>query len=376
MVVLSVLPLGICLLSPGLTSAQTLFGPKQYTLTTTAPQTVTNLVSTTAGPAHLHVTNGAADGSARLRHASITLNGLEVVSPQDVGPDVALVDRPVTLLSTNVLTVTLSGPVNGTLQVTLERRSASLTSVTPGSGRQGETLTVTIVGSNTHFAQGSTQLSAGPGVSVGGAPPGEVGPVTVQDATHLTATLTILPTTVLGPRTLLARTNGERAALFPGLTILAGTPALAGTTVTTLAGSGSPGSTDGAATTAQFRFPFDVAARPDGSAVVADTGNSTLRQVAPDGTVATISLPVSLLLPAGVTLDPAGRTVVADTARCAIRTVNTDGTVTAIGSAGSCAFADGPSGTARFKFPRDVVADAGGNLYVADTGNFRVRKID
>jgi RHS repeat-associated protein len=337
---------------------------------------VTNLVSTSAGPAHLHVTNGAADGSARLIHGSIGLNGIEVVGPEDLGADVALVDRPVTLLANNVLTVTLTGPVGGTLEVTLERRGTALTSVTPASGRQGETLTVAVVGSNTHFAQGTTLLFAGRGVSVGGAPPGTFGPVTVQDATHLTATLTLGATPVLGPRLLLAKTNGERAALFPGVTVLAATPAIPGTTVTTLAGTGTPGLVDGAGTTAQFRLPADIAARADGSAVVADTGNSRLREVAPDGTVSTVALPVSLLLPTGVTIDASGRTVLADTARCVIRIVNPDDTVTTLGSPGACTFADGPAGTARFRFPRDVAADAAGTLYVADTGNFRVRKID
>ncbi len=204
------LPLGVCLLTlslltPPLAFAQTLFGPKQYTLTTSSPQTTSTLVSTTSGPAYLYVQNGAADGTSRLRDATITLNGIETVNAQDLGSDVAIVDKPITLLSTNALIVTLTGPLNGTLSVTLERRSASLTSVTPASGHQGETLTVTVVGSNTHFVQGTTQLFAGLGISVGGAPPGALGPVTVTDATHLTATLTIAPTTVLGPRTLLAK---------------------------------------------------------------------------------------------------------------------------------------------------------------------------
>jgi RHS repeat-associated protein len=354
---------------------QTVFGPKQYALTTTTPQTASTVVRTSAGRAHLHVINGAPDGSARLTHASITLNGLEILSPQDLGLHVAVVDKPVTLLPINVLTVTISGPVNGTLEVTLERRAASLTSVTPDSGRQGETVVVSVEGSNTHFVQGATRLWAGPGISVGGAPPGELGPVTVEDLTHLTATLVISPTTVLGPRTLLAKTNGERAALPSGFTVLAGTSAVSGTTVTTLAGSGSPGLEDGTGSTAEFRLPFDVAARPDGSAVVADTGNSKLRQVAPDGTVSTVSLPVTPLFPAGVTVDSFGRTVIADTGRCVIRIVNPDATVTTIGK-GSCGFANGPPGAAQFKLPRDVAGDATGNLYVADTGNFRVRRID
>ncbi len=363
------------LLAPARAWAETLFGPRSFTLTTATPQTTSVLMSTPAGAAHLHVRNGAADGSARLSHASLLLNGVEVVSPRELGAHVALADVPVTLLATNLLTVTLSGPQNGTLEVTLEHRTASLTSVTPASGRQGEALTVTVVGSQTTFTAGTTQLWAGPGIRVGGAPAGEPGPVTVQDATHLTANLSIQPTAVLGPRTLLATTAGERAALVAGFTVLAGTPAIAGTTVTTWAGTGSPGLVDGPGATAQFRLPFDVAGRADGRGVVADTGNSRLRELAADGTVSTVALPVTLRLPLGVALDAAGRTVVADTANCVIRLVQADGSVTTIGQAGSCGFADGAAASARFKFPRDVVADAAGNLVVADAGNFRMRRI-
>lgn len=356
-------------------AAQTLFGPKQFTLTATAPQTSSALVSTTAGPAHLHVANGAPDGTARLSHASVTLNGFEVVAPRDLGPEVAAVDVPVLLTSGNLLAVTLTGPVGGTLTLTLERRGTTLLSVTPNQARQGETATVTVLGSNTTFIQGGTVLLAGPGVSVGGAPLGAFGPVTVQDATHLAATLTIAPTTVLGPRTILAKTNGEKAALLHGFTVLGSTPALAGTTVTTLAGTGAPGLTDGARTSAQFRFPFDVSATGEGGGLVADTGNSTLRSIQADGTVSTVSLPASLLLPTGVAHDSIGRTIVADTGRCVVRIRHPDDTVTTIGKAGTCGFADGGPTVARFRFPTDVTGDRSGNLFVADTGNFRVRKI-
>ncbi len=372
---LFVLLAAVGLLAPGLASAQTLFGPRSFTLTTATPQTTSVLISAPAGAAYLHVRNGAPDGASRLSHASILLNGVEVVSPRELGAHVALADVPVTLLATNLLTVTLSGPLNGTLEVTLERRAASLTSVSPAVGRQGEALTVTVVGSNTQFTPGSTQLWAGPGIRVGGAPAGEPGPVTVQDATHLTASLSIGATTVLGPRTVLAITGGERAARVGAFTVLAGTPAIAGTTVTTWAGTGSPGLVDGPGATAQFRIPFDVAGRADGRGVVADTGNSRLRELAADGTVSTVALPVTLRLPLGVALDAAGRRVVADTASCVIRIVQADGSVTTIGQAGSCGFADGPAATARFRFPRDVVADAAGNLVVADAGTFRVRRI-
>ncbi|MCI0372471.1 MAG: hypothetical protein L0214_14150, partial [candidate division NC10 bacterium] len=379
MVVLALLPLAICLLSPALASAQTLFGPKTYTQTSAAPQTFGATFSVPASvppPYYLHVENGKPDGSARVLSGSLLLNGTEAIAPRELGGEAVLLDKPVPLQGVNLLALTLSGPVGGTLTLKIEARAPALTTVIPGTGTQGTTLTVDVVAVNTHFLPGVTQATFGPGISVGGAPLGALGPVTVTDAAHFTATLTIAPTTILGPRAVIAKTNGEIASLFHGFTVLPSTPALAATTVSTLAGTGSPGLSDGAGPSAQFAFPADVAVNGAGILAVADTGNSKLRQVSPDGTVSTVTLPVALLLPGGVTVDSAGRTVIADTARCVIRIVNSDGTVTTIGKAGTCAFANGPAGTARFKFPRDVVADAAGNLYVADTGNFRVRRID
>ncbi len=368
------------LLVPSAVLAQTLFGPKVYTQTSTSPQTFGALFFLPASvppPYYLHLENGKPDGSARVLHGSVLLNGVEVVAPRELGAEVVLLDKPVSLKGTNILALTLSGPLGGTLTLKVEARAPALTSVTPSTGIQGTTLTVAVVGVNTHFLPGVTQAWFGPGIGVGGAPPGALGPVTVTDPTHFTATLTIAPTTVLGFRTVIAKTNGETASLLNGFAVLPSTPALAGTTVSTLAGTGTAGLTDGAGATAQFAFPADVAVNGTGTLSVADTGNSRLRQVAPDGTVTTVTLPVALLLPAGVTIDAAGRRVIADTGRCVIRLVNADGTVAiTFGSAGACAFTDGPAGTARFKFPRDVVADDAGNLYVADTGNFRVRKID
>lgn len=333
-------------------------------------------MSALPGAAYLHLANGLPDGSGRVTDGSVLLNEAEVVAPYDLGAQVAVVDVPVTLEATTPLSVTLTGSVGSTLTLTLERRDATLLSVTPNAAPQGATLTVAVVGSNTHFLQGTTQLWAGPGVSVGGAPPGAFGPVTVQDPTHLTATLAIPPTTFLGPRTLLTATPGEWAALVRGFTVLAGTPALAGTSVSTLAGTGTPGLTDGPGNTAQFAFPGDVAARPDGSAVVADTRNNAVRVVQADGTVSTVPLPATLRLPTGITQDGTSRTILADTGQCVIRIGNANGTFQTIGAPGECGFADGGPTVARFRFPRDVAVDGSGTLYVADTGNFRVRKID
>lgn len=89
----------------------------------------------------------------------------------------------------------------------------AISSVTPSSGVAGQSLTVTIIGSSTHFVQGSTKASLGAGVSVGGAANGTLGPVTVNSATSATAQLVIDPTAAAGPRDVTVQTGSESATL-------------------------------------------------------------------------------------------------------------------------------------------------------------------
>jgi sugar lactone lactonase YvrE len=81
--------------------------------------------------------------------------------------------------------------------------------------------------------------------------------------------------------------------------------------------------------------------------------------------------------PLGVAVDPAGNVFVADTNNHVIRKVSPDGLVlTLAGKPGEAGSANGKGSTARFKLPHAVALDEAGNLYVADTDNYTVRKID
>ncbi len=104
-------------------------------------------------------------------------------------------------------------------------------------------------------------------------------------------------------------------------------------TVTTLAGSANPGSADGAGASASFREPNGLAVDSSGNVYVADAGNNTIRKITPSGIVTTVA-----------------------------------------GSA-SPGSADGTGTEASFNFPAGVALDASGNLYVADSGNNKIRKI-
>jgi hypothetical protein len=95
-----------------------------------------------------------------------------------------------------------------------------LVGVTPNAGKQGQSGTATITGAFTNFASGTTQVSFGPGISVGGGPVGGFGPVTVINAGSASAQITIDGGTTLGPRTVTAQTGTEQASITNGFSVL------------------------------------------------------------------------------------------------------------------------------------------------------------
>jgi RHS repeat-associated protein len=103
---------------------------------------------------------------------------------------------------------------------------ASIVSLNPGSAQPGQSVAVTISGKFSNFFQGSTQASFGPGISVGGAPEGTLGPVTVSSHTSAIASLTIDPNATPGPRDVNVRTGSELASLPNGFTVSNGASVL------------------------------------------------------------------------------------------------------------------------------------------------------
>jgi uncharacterized protein (TIGR03437 family) len=163
----------------------------------------------------------------------------------------------------------------------------------------------------------------------------------------------------------------------------------AGGTITTVAGSGSQGySGDGAgATGAQFNGLCGLALDNSGNLYIMDCGNQRIREVAA-GIVTTfvgggindggLGVFANLNQPTAVARDNAGNTYVADPGNNRIRKVAADGTIATIAGTGiTGSSGDGaPAANAQLNAPRGVALDASGNLYIADTGNFRIRKMD
>lgn len=164
--------------------------------------------------------------------------------------------------------------------------------------------------------------------------------------------------------------------------------------VTTLAGTAdAPGYADGNGGAARFNTPTRLETDADGNLYVTDSGNSAIRRVSPAGTVTTLAgsgscgstdgngAQAQFCNPKGIALDRWGNLWVADSGNHTVRRIDTEGRVSTVaGTPGVCGSADGGSANrdnaARFCDPQDVAVDYWGNVYVADTGNSTVRMID
>jgi len=159
--------------------------------------------------------------------------------------------------------------------------------------------------------------------------------------------------------------------------------------VTTLAGSASTGSTDGTGSAARFYWPGGAAVDIAGNVYVADTQNSTIRKVTPDGTVNTLAgspgnhgsadgtgASARFYGPQGLAVDTMGDLYVADTLNSTVRKITPGGVVSTLaGTPGIKGSANDTGSAAQFDGPLGVAVDNGGNVYVTDTWNHTIRKI-
>ncbi len=168
-------------------------------------------------------------------------------------------------------------------------------------------------------------------------------------------------------------------------------------TATTLAGTGAfgyrPGDDGGPATSARLSSPQAVAAFEDGAGqpvvVFADTSANRIRRIAPDGTITTIAgggsalgddgpaTAARLSLPRGVAVAPDGTIYVADTGQHRVRMIGTDGRITTVAGTGSAGFSGdgGRAALAQLRGPQGLAVSPTGDLLIADTGNARIRAV-
>jgi len=147
---------------------------------------------------------------------------------------------------------------------------------------------------------------------------------------------------------------------------------------------------DGTITTllTDLRAPTGVAVDGGGNAYVADSQNDRIMVVFPTGTAGTLDTAGSsggggsatdalLDTPYDVAVDPDGNIFIADTRNHRVRRIDSDGNVTTVAGTGSAGNAgDGGQATdAQLDTPKAVAVDTAGNLYIADTNNYRVRRV-
>lgn len=156
--------------------------------------------------------------------------------------------------------------------------------------------------------------------------------------------------------------------------------------VTTLAGNGSTGFIDGQNLAARFRSNLGIAVDGSGNIIVADERNQRIRKIDLAGNVTTIAgssqgradgngAAATFRNPSDIAVDANGNIFVVDNSNDLIRKIDPNGNVTTI-AGNSRGFADGQGTNAKFNLPNGITIDANGNLYVTDTNNIAIRRID
>ena len=163
--------------------------------------------------------------------------------------------------------------------------------------------------------------------------------------------------------------------------------------IVTVAGDGEPGfrGDGGPAPSARLDSPYGLVADSAGNLFIADYGNGRVRRIAPDGVIVTVAgggardpassgaaaTAVRLLGPRNLALDAAGNLYISDFRDHRIYRVSPGGAIEVIAGTGTAGFAGngGPALYAQLSHPAGLALDRSGNLYVADSGNRRIRRL-
>jgi len=161
-----------------------------------------------------------------------------------------------------------------------------------------------------------------------------------------------------------------------------------GGVVTTFAGSGSAGSADGTGTAATFNTPTGLSFDSSGNLFVADWLGHNIRKITPSGVVTTFAgsgtagstdgtgTAASFYSPLGIAIDNEDNMYIGDALNHKIRHITSAGIVTTLAGSGTAGSADGTGTEASFKTPYGIeMGENNSTIYVADFGNHSIRKI-
>ncbi|MGO0063287.1 cadherin-like beta sandwich domain-containing protein [Brevibacillus fluminis] len=164
--------------------------------------------------------------------------------------------------------------------------------------------------------------------------------------------------------------------------------------ISTYAGTGTAGYSgdNGPATSAQLNTPTRVAVDSSGNLYIAVRANNAIRKIDTSGKITTVAgtgaagyggdggpaTSAQLNFPDGVEVDKDGNIYIADSFNHRVRKVDTTGKITTVAGTGTAGYGGdgGPATEAQLKDPTGVAVDNDGNLYIADYENHRIRKVD
>ena len=191
------------------------------------------------------------------------------------------------------------------------------------------------------------------------------------------------------------RSRASAAVLFilsTGLFSLPVSTQTQGVSISTVAGTGNYGFADGAATSAAMDAVYAIACDGGGFIYLADSWNNRIRRIGTDQMITTLAgtgeagfsgdggpaREAKLSYPRGIAVDVKGNIYFSDSGNARVRKITPAGMISTIAGTGTAGFSGdgGPATSALLNMPRGLALDESGNLYVADSLNFRIRKVN